>query len=238
MKYFTYIRKSAAGQIFARQLKQLTDFCKQDGIIPHDYCLDDDKKNNFVELNKYVTVIMESRTGTDQSRPALLRLIETMKYERTKDDVCLLLVECTRLGRSYEGNTDLFNQLKQHDIKFVVTTCTLLDTRIKQNNPATALVSDIVLAVFNWLSEQEHTHIMERCTAGRAEAKANGIKFGRKNMTAEDLPIEFIRVMQSATGTETKTALLDSVNGKLERAGKPRISRATFYNYKKIYDEK
>lgn len=57
-------------------------------------------------------------------------------------------------------------------------------------------------------------------------------------MTAEDLPIEFIRVMQSATGTETKTALLDSVNGKLERAGKPRISRATFYNYKKIYDEK
>lgn len=236
MKYFTYIRKSTAGQVFDRQLKQLTDFCKQDGILPHEYSLENDK--NHAELNRYVTVVTESRTGTDQSRPALLRLIETLKYERTKDDVCLLLVECTRLGRSYEGNTDLFNQLKQHDIKFVVTTCPLLDTRVKSNNPATALVSDIVLAVFNWLSEQEHTTTMERCTAGRAEAKANGIKFGRKNMSAEDLPIEFIKVMQLSTGTETKTALLDSVNGKLERAGKPRISRATFYNYKKLYDQK
>lgn len=224
-------------QLYARQLKQLTDFCKKDGIIPHDYSLEVDKKNNFAELKKYVTVITESRTGTDQSRPALLKLIETMKYERTKGDVCLLLVECTRLGRSYAGNTDLFNQLKNHDIKFVVTTCSLLDTRVKNDNPATALVSDIVLAVFNWLSEQEHTHIMERCNAGRAEAKARGQKFGRKNMTAEDLPIEFIKVMQSANGTETKTALLDTINGKLERAGKPRISRATFYNYKKMYDK-
>ena len=180
MKYYSYIRKSTTGQIYDRQLKQLTDFAKQDGILPSDYDLESD--TDRTELNKYITVVTESRTGTDQSRPALLRLIETMKYERTKDDVCLLLVECTRLGRSYEGNKDLFNQLKQHDIKFVVTTCPLLDTRIKNNNPATALVADIVLSVFNWLAEQEHTTTMERCTAGRQQAKEKGVKFGRKNI--------------------------------------------------------
>ena len=235
MKYFSYIRKSTTGQVYDRQLKQLSDFAKNDGILPSDYSLEHD--TDRTELNKYITIVTESRTGTDQSRPALLRLIETMKYERTKDDVCLLLVECTRLGRSYEGNKDLFNQLKQHDIKFVVTTCPLLDTRIKNNNPATALVADIVLSVFNWLAEQEHTTTMERCTAGRQQAKEKGVKFGRKNMTVDKLPPEFIKVIQSASCTETVTALLDRVNGKLDRAGKPRISRATFYNYKKLYEE-
>ena len=235
MKYFSYIRKSTTGQVYDRQLKQLSDFAKNDGILPSDYSLEHD--TDRTELNKYITIVTESRTGTDQSRPALLRLIETMKYERTKDDVCILLVECTRLGRSYEGNKDLFNQLKQHDIKFVVTTCPLLDTRIKNNNPATALVADIVLSVFNWLAEQEHTTTMERCTAGRQQAKEKGVKFGRKNMTVDKLPPEFIKVIQSASCTETVTALLDRVNGKLDRAGKPRISRATFYNYKKLYEE-
>lgn len=235
MKYFSYIRKSTTGQVYDRQLKQLSDFAKNDGILPSDYSLEHD--TDRTELNKYITVVTESRTGTDQSRPALLRLIETLKYERTKDDVCLLLVECTRLGRSYEGNKDLFNQLKKYDIKYAVTTCPLLDTRIKNNNPATALVADIVLSVFNWLAEQEHTTTMERCTAGRQQAREKGVKFGRKNLTVDKLPPEFIKVIQTASGTETVTALLDSVNGKLERAGKPRISRATFYNYKKLYEE-
>lgn len=248
MKYYSYIRKSTSGQIYDRQLRQLTDFAKQDGILPHDYKLDNDlltdkdgntiglKKDN--ELGKHITLITESRTGTDQSRPALLKLLETLKYEKTKDDVCLLLIECTRLGRSYEGNTKLFQTLKEHDIKFVVTTCPkLLDTRVKNDNPATALVSDIVLAVFNWLSEQEHTTTLERCNAGRQQAKARGVKFGRKNMTTDHLPEEFIKVIKSATGSETVTALLDSVNGKLNRANKQPISRATFYNYKKIYED-
>lgn len=235
MKYFSYIRKSTTGQIYDRQLKQLTDFAKQDGILPSDYSLEND--TDRIELNKYITVVTESRTGTDQSRPALLRLIETLKYERTKDDVCLLLVECTRLGRSYEGNKDLFNQLKQYDIKYAVTTCPLLDTRIKNNNPATALVADIVLSVFNWLAEQEHTTTMERCTAGRQQAKEKGVKFGRKNMTVDKLPDEFLKVIKSDTAGKTVTELLDTVNGKLDRSGKPRISRATFYNYRKIYEE-
>lgn len=114
----------------------------------------------------------------------------------------------------------------------------LLDTRIKNNNPATALVSDIVLAVFNWLAEQEHITTLERCTAGRQQAKLKGVRFGRKNMTKSDLPKEFIQVYESEhqQGT-TIQALVDLVNGKLSRAGKQPISRATFYNYKKIYEE-
>ncbi len=238
MKYYSYIRKSTSGQIYARQLKQLTDFAKQDGILYHDYDLDADK--DLKELNKYITLVTESRTGTDQSRPALLKLIDTMKLEKlkTNEDICLLLVECTRLGRSYEGNMRMFQELKDNDIKFAVTTMPILDTRIKHNNPATALVSDIVLAVFNWLAEQEHTTTMERCTAGRQQAKERGVKFGRKNMTADDLPSEFIKYMKAVKEAEstTVTDMVAIINGKLTRAGKQPISRATFYNYKKLYE--
>lgn len=235
MKYYSYIRKSTSGQVFDRQLKQLTDFAKEDHILPSDYDLESD--TDLHELNRYITVVTESRTGTDQGRPALLNLIETMKYERTKGDVCLLLVECTRLGRSYEGNRNLFQELKQHDIKFVVTTCEFLDTRVKNNNPATALVVNIVLDVFNWLSEQEHTTTLERCNAGRQRAREKGVKFGRRNMTADMLPPEFVKVIKASTGSETVTALLYTVNGKLKDAGKQPISRATFYNYRKLYEE-
>ena len=249
MKYFSYLRKSTSNQLYSRQLQQLTDFAKQDGILPHDYDLkndlEKDKDGNIKglkqnsELSKYITLVTESRTGTDQSRPMLKNLIKDMKCERIKDNVCILLVECTRLGRSYEGNTKLFQELKDNDIKFVVTTMPqLLDTRVKNNNPATALVSDIVLAVFNWLAEQEHITTLERCTAGRQQAKLKGVHFGRKNMTKSDLPKEFIQIIEAEhpQGT-TIQALVDLVNGKLSRAGKQPISRATFYNYKKIYEE-
>lgn len=235
MKYYSYIRKSTSNQVYARQLKQLTDFAKDDGILPKDYSLE--KDTDLQKLKEYITLVTESRTGTDQSRPALLKLLETLKYERTKADVCLLLVECTRLGRSYEGNMKMFQELKDHDIKFVVTTMPILDTRIKHNNPATALVSDIVLAVFNWLAEQEHTTTMERCNAGRQQAKEHGVKFGRKNMSADDIPPEFLKVVNAMyhEGT-TVTSIVDIINGKLKRAGKKPISRATFYNYRKLYE--
>ena len=132
----------------------------------------------------------------------------------------------------------MFQELKDNDIKFAVTTMPILDTRIKHNNPATALVSDIVLAVFNWLAEQEHTTTMERCTAGRQQAKERGVKFGRKNMTADDLPSEFIKYMKAVKEAEstTVTDMVAIINGKLTRAGKQPISRATFYNYKKLYE--
>lgn len=237
MKYFSYIRKSTSNQLYERQLKQLTDYCKQDGILPHEYNLTEDLENNLTELNKYVTFVTESRTGKDQSRPRLLRLIETMKYERTKDDVCILLVECTRMGRSYEGNNKFFQELKDHDIKFVVTTCPLLDTRVKSNNPATALVSDIVLAVFNWLSEQEHITTLERCNAGRIMAKEKGVKFGRKNKTVADIPKEVLKAVKNWHGNGTKTELLYLINGALTNAKKPTISRATLYNYLQMIEE-
>lgn len=42
--------------------------------------------------------------------------------------------------------------------------------------------------------------------------------------------------MKNANGTETKTSLLDTINGKLVRLNKKKISRGTFYNYLELYN--
>ena len=134
----------------------------------------------------------------------------------------------------------LFQTLKDNDIKFVVTMLPeFLDTRSKNNNPATALISDIVLAVFNWQAQSEHDTTMERCTVGRKEAKKRGVVFGRKSMSFNQLPKEFIKTLEDPKNPKDITVqkLVYLINGELNKSGKQPISRATFYNYKKIYDE-
>ena len=97
------------------------------------------------------------------------------------------------------------------------------------------MLTDIVFAVLNYLTEQELNEKADRCNNGREVAKNKGVKFGRKELTLADLPKEFIDVMKSMTGSETKTALLDLVNGKLVRMNKKPLSRGTFYNYMELY---
>lgn len=213
MTYFAYLRKSTKKQEFDRQYKQLIDWCAKEGIK-----LSPDN------------IITESRTGKNMDRPKLKQLADTMQ---TGD--CLILVDVARAGRTYEGTLSFFHKLKEKGIAFVVVTCPLLDTRQKNDNPATALVADIVLATMTWLADEERRQLLEKTNAGRESAKDKGVKFGRPELTKEDLPKEFIKVMEKATGTESKTALLNSINGALISKNKRKLSRGTFYNYLKIY---
>lgn len=148
---------------------------------------------------------------------------------------CLLLIELSRLSRSYQLTKDTWNTLTSAGVDIVVTSFPLLDTRKKDNGAVNMMLTDIVFAVLNYLTEQELNEKADRCNNGREVAKNKGVKFGRKELTIKDLPKEFIDVMKSATGSETKTALLDSINGKLIRMSKKPLSRGTFYNYLELY---
>ena len=124
------------------------------------------------------------------------------------------------MGRSYQLTKDTWNTLTCAGVDIVVTSFPLLDTRKKDNGAVNMMLTDIVFAVLNYLTEQELNEKADRCNNGREVAKNKGVKFGRKELTIKDLPKEFIDVMKSATGSETKTALLDLINGKLIRNGK------------------
>lgn len=217
--YYCYIRCSTVQQSYNRQYKQLLDFCHKENI----------------KINP-ANIYSEKRTGKNQDRPKFKELVQLLLDREAKGvHCCLIMAELSRLSRSYQLTKDTWNTLTSAGVDIVVTSFPLLDTRKKDNGAVNMMLTDIVFAVLNYLTEQELNEKADRCNNGREVAKNKGVKFGRKELTIKDLPKEFIDVMKSATGSETKTALLDSVNGKLVRMNKKPLSRGTFYNYMELY---
>ncbi|DAA84020.1 TPA: hypothetical protein CPT90_06460 [Candidatus Gastranaerophilales bacterium HUM_3] len=219
-RYFAYIRCSTTQQNYDRQYKQLNDFIKKEGI----------KLSNE-------NIVCEKRTGKNQDRPLFKKLISELKKLEAKGiHCCLILVELSRMGRSYQLTKDTWNELTSAGVDIVVTSFPLLDTRKKADGAVNLMLTDIVFSVLNYLTEQELNEKADRCNNGREVALSKGVKFGRKELKKSDLPKEFIEVMKNANGTETKTSLLDTINGKLVRLNKKKISRGTFYNYLELYN--
>lgn len=224
-EYYAYIRCSTAQQSYDRQYKQLNDFLVKEKI--------DINPDN---------IYCEKRTGKNQDRPIFKALVETLKQKESKGyHCCLILVELSRMGRSYLQTKTTWNELTKCGVDIVVTSFPLLDTRkpfeemYSGESSLKAMLIDVVFSVLNYLTEQELNEKADRCNNGRLSAMSKGVKMGRKEMTVDELPKEFIEVMKKATGNESKTALLDSVNGKLVRHKKKQISRGTLYNYLDLY---
>ncbi len=222
MKYYSYIRVSTTTQDYNRQYVQLEQWCQKENIN-----IDD------------IVIYSEKRTGTNFDRPEFKKLMNEMKQHRIKEECCLILIENTRLGRSYKTNQEMFQELKKHNIYFVVTSNPLLDTRPKDKSPAQAFVIDIVLAVYNWIAESEHKTLMERTNAGRESAKARGVKFGRNTKTLLDINPIIIKELKQWK-KEPKGRFVDLVaiiNRKLEAKGYKSVSRASLYNYLKLLED-
>ena len=218
-EYYCYIRCSTIQQSYNRQYKQLLDFCHKENI----------------KINP-ANIYSEKRTGKNQDRPKFKELVQLLLDREAKGiHCCLLLIELSRLSRSYQITKDTWNTLTSAGVDIVVTSFPLLDTRKKDNGTVNLMLTDIVFAVLNYLTEQELNEKADRCNNGREVAKSKGVKFGRKELTIKDLPKEFLDVMKTAKDSDTKTALFDSINGKLMRMNKKPLSRGTFYNYLELY---
>lgn len=84
-----------------------------------------------------------------------------------------------RLGRNYSEILEQWRILtKQKGIDIVVIDMPLLDTRRGKDLMGTFL-SDIVLQILSFVSENERSNIKQRQAEGIAAAKAKGIRFGR-----------------------------------------------------------
>lgn len=219
-QYYSYIRCSTVQQSYDRQCRQLKDFLSKEGIkLPAE------------------NIVYEKRTGKNQDRPLFKKLVaDLLEKEKNNTHCCLILIELSRMGRSYQLTKDTWYKLTSAGVDIVVTSFPLLDTRKKDNGAVNMMLTDIVFSVLNYLTEQELNEKADRCNNGREAAKERKVKFGRKEVTKADLPKEFTEVMKNRTGAETKTSLLDAINGKLSRLKKKKLSRGTFYNYLALYE--
>ena len=119
-------------------------------------------------------IYMDKQSGKDFNRPQYKKLLRKMK----KDDL-LYIKSIDRLGRNYAEILEQWRMLtKDKGIDIVVLDMPLLDTRRGKDLMGTFL-SDIVLQVLSFVSENERTNIRQRQAESIAAAKAKGIRFGQ-----------------------------------------------------------
>ena len=120
-------------------------------------------------------LFIDKRSGKDFNRPAWKRLKRTMKH----GDL-LVVQSLDRLGRNYEEIIEEWQGLvKAKGANIRVLDMPLLDTTNKENGLLGRFVSDIVLQILSFVSENERRNIKERQRQGIAAAKARGVRFGR-----------------------------------------------------------
>lgn len=153
------------------------------------------------EKNIYV----DKMSGKDFERPMYQQMVRKMK----KGDL-LYIKSIDRLGRNYEEILEQWRILtKDKKVDIVVLDMPLLDTRRGKDLMGTFL-SDIVLQVLSFVSENERHNIKQRQAEGIAIAKAKGVKFGRP---PKPLPPNFDQTYkQWKSGEITGTAAANACN--------------------------
>ena len=133
-------------------------------------------------------IFVDRQSGKSFERPAYRRLMERI---RPGDTVFIKSID--RLGRNYREILEQWNKIVlEKSAHIVVLDMPLLDTRIKENNTAGALISGLTLQILSYVAEAERRNLRQRQKEGILEAKARGVQFGR---TRRPLPSEFHEVV-------------------------------------------
>ena len=126
-------------------------------------------------------IYMDKQSGKDFERPQYRRLVRRLR----RDDL-LYVKSIDRLGRNYSEILEQWRMLtKEKGVDIAVLDMPLLDTRRGKDLMGTFL-SDIVLQVLSFVSENERDNIRQRQAEGIAAAKARGVRFGRPPLPLPD----------------------------------------------------
>lgn len=194
MAIYGYVRVSTKEQNEGRQLLAM-----QDLNVP--------AKNIFID----------KQSGKDFERPKYKRLVKKLK----PGDL-LYVLSIDRLGRDYEEIQNQWRIIsKEIGADICVIDTPILDTRPYKDLVGT-LVTDLILQIMSFFSQNERESIKKRQAEGIAAAKIRGVKFGRPAYQGGDDFQELVRLYDNRE---------ISLNEVLERL---KISKATFYKYKKI----
>jgi DNA invertase Pin-like site-specific DNA recombinase len=118
------------------------------------------------------TIYREEISGAHSNRPALKKLLATLKRGDT-----LVVTRLDRLGRSVRELLNLLADFEQRGVGFKSLGDPWTDT--------TSPHGRLMLTVLGGLAEFERSLIIARTSEGRERAKANGVRFGRpKKMSA------------------------------------------------------
>ncbi len=133
-------------------------------------------------------IYMDKQSGKDFERPQYKKMLKKLD-----NNTILYVKSIDRLGRNYADLNEQWRIItKEKKADIVVIDMPLLDTRREKNLLGT-LISDIVLVLLSFVSENEIHNTRQRQAEGIAVAKAKGVRFGRP---PKPLPENFYEVYQ------------------------------------------
>jgi len=199
-----FIRVSTEKQDYDRQISELTEYCGQKGY-------------------NITRVIATKITGTKtfQDRNDLQELLASA-YKREFDKV--VVSEISRIGRNARDIRATIDQLHRKKIALVFKNLGGLESIDENGNES--FVTNIIIAIYSELAQEEKRILSERVKSGINEAKRKGKLIGRPKGT---VPVETVRI-------KYKKLILDLKNGhSLSQCAKLHgLSRNTIVKVKKI----
>lgn len=206
-KYVAYHRTSTKDQHLDRGIKEITEYCKSNGIKLY--------------KNKVYT---DQKTGKNFDRPRY----QMLKEEILEDGDVLIVTELDRLGRNKEATLQELRFYKENNIRVMVLELptTLVDLSSMENSLARMMmetINNMMIELYASMAQAEIEKREKRQREGIEAKKARGEweEYGRHRvMSLEEFSVHYRSVQQ---GKKKPFELMRELG----------LSKPTFYRYKK-----
>jgi hypothetical protein len=151
-----------------------------------------------------VKIYREKISGATAERPQLKRAIGAL------DDGDVLMVTATdRLARNTRDLLNILHAVKEAGAGFRSLAEPMVDT--------TSQFAEVIIAVLGIAASWERERITERTAAGRVQARARGVKFGRKTALTSHQQAEALERLAAGDTQRTVAALFNVSQATISR---------------------
>ena len=148
---------------------------------------------------------------------------QTMFAEAEAGDTITVL-EVSRLARSTQQLCEIIELIREKRLRLVIVGSITLDCREGQADP----MSEAFLQIAGVFSQLELAMIRARVRSGMANAAAKGVRIGRPQVTADNIPATFLRHYPAYKKGQLNVTELARVCN---------LSRTTVYKYLELLGE-
>ena len=159
-------------------------------------------------------VYREKISGATAERPQLKRAIGALNA----GDV-LMVTSTDRLARNTRDLLNILHAVKEAGAGFRSVAEPMVDT--------TSQFADVIIAVLGVAASYERHRITERTAAGRVQAKARGVKFGRRAALTPHQQSEALQRLAAGDTQRTVAALLGVSQATISRIATPAVQQTT-----------
>jgi|SRR6185312_1898283 len=175
-KVCLFIRVSTQQQDYDRQILELTKYCRDKG---------------FTIAKTIATKI--SGVKKYEERPDVQELFQSARAGQFKK---VLVSEISRIGRNARDIRDTINYLHDRGISIVFKNLGGLESLDENGNES--FVTNIIIAIYSELAQEEKRTLSERIKSGLHSARAKGKHIGRKkgmSMSKQDILKKYPRLI-------------------------------------------